>query len=223
MTLFNRPKMFKQNDLIQLISITNINCPISLSNSKEWTINAVNELTGQIEKQVFIKNNPTINYADLVLQPQTLSYGVYKCVYTVTMLCNANFTSSVETFIKIVPSGLVLSTLKLSQPMFGGTIEINRGQNQQVQFDPFLFTYDIDNVAVISTLSFRYACQVIDSNIPQGYQQIPGTDQIIYLSDIKSNSSLSTYNTCFNSTSILIFTLIKSFLKRSIYFNFNLF
>jgi hypothetical protein len=186
-----------------------MNCPISLSNAKEWKIYGVNEFTGQIEKQIFIKNNPTTNYADLVLQPQTLSYGVYKCVFTVTMSNIANFTSSVETFIKIIPSGLVLSTLKLSQPMFGGTIEISRGQNQQIQFDPYLFSYDIDNVAVISTLSFRYACQVIDSNIPQGYPKIPGTNQTIYLSDIKSNSSLSQFNSCINSTSILIFTLIK--------------
>ena len=183
------------------MSVTNINCSISLANLKKWTVYKVNELTGKIQKQIFIKNNPTINYADLILQPQTLSYGVYKCVYTVTMAYNSpNFTNSVETYIKIIPSGLVLSSLKLSQPIYGGTIQITRGQNQTIQFDPFLFTYDIDNVAVITSLTFKYSCQLIQSNLPQGYPVIPGSNQTIYLNDFKLNASLSQLNACFNSS-----------------------
>ena len=99
----------------------------------------MDEITGQIVEQAFVVNNPTINYAMLVLQPQTLSHGLYKIIYTVTME-NVSFTSSAETFIRITPSGLVLSSQKSSQPMYGGTIEITRGQNQKIQFDPYIFT-----------------------------------------------------------------------------------
>jgi hypothetical protein len=107
----------------------------------------------------------------------------------------------IYSFIQIIPSGLVLSTLKLSHPMFGGRIEITRGLYQAIPFDPFLFTYDIDSVAVISTLTFKYACQIIDSNIPSGYPQMPGTNQMVYLDDVKENSSLKYLDHCFNSSS----------------------
>jgi hypothetical protein len=190
------PKKFKSNDLIQLTSEIYISCSSSLLNHKEWTI-----FKGIYpnEQQIFINNNPTMNYADLVLQPQTLSYGVYKIVFTVKM-ANINFTDHALTYIQIIPSGLVLSSLKLSQPMYGGTIEITRGQNQQIQFDPYLFTYDIDNVAVITSLEFKYSCQLIASNFHQGYPLQPGTNKTIYLDDFKANPSLSQLNTCFNST-----------------------
>ena len=186
------PTVFKQNVLIQLISETNVNCSLSLANEKVWT------LYGQNEEQIVLKNNPTINYAELILQPQTLPYGLYRVVYTLTMTAT-NLIDSSETFIQIIPSGLVLSTLKSSQPIYGGTIQVTRGQNQSIPFNPYLFTYDIDNMAVITSLSFKYSCQIIDSNIAQGYP-LNGLNQTIYLDDFKSNASLSNLNTCFKTT-----------------------
>jgi len=162
----------------------------------------LNEMTGLNERQIFINNNPTLNYAELVLQPQTLDYGLYRVVYTLKM-SGANLTSfesQIDTFIQIIPSGLVISALRSSQPMYGGTVEISRGFDQQIQFNPFLHSYDIDSVAVITSLSFKYSCQIIDSNIQNGYPQIPGTNKFIHLDDFKMNSSLSSLNSCFNST-----------------------
>jgi hypothetical protein len=195
-SISSNPTVFKKNDLIQLTGQTTLNCSSSLLIQKEWTIFKVST---QIEQQIFLKDNPTINYADLVLQPQTLSYGLYRIVLAVKMT-NTVFSDSDFTYIRIIPSGLVLSSLKLSQPMFGGTIEITRGQNQQIQFDPFLFTYDIDSEAVITSLTFKYSCQLIESNIPKGYPLMPGTNQTIHLDEFKSNPSLSQLNACFNSS-----------------------
>ena len=123
--------------MIDIVTSTKLLCP-SLSNVKQWTIY---KLTGQNEQEIQIKNNPTLNYAELVLQPQTLDYGLYRFVFTVTMLNTAQ-QGQANAFLQIIPSGLVLSTLKQSQPMFGGRIEIYRGVNQKIDFNPFLFTYD---------------------------------------------------------------------------------
>ena len=192
---FSQPTMKKKNDLIDIVTSTKIKCSPP-SNTKQWSIYRVNKLTGINEEQIQIKNNPTINYAELVLQPQTLSYGLFRFVYTVTMINKGptNVSAKAETFILVIPSGLVLSTLKLIQPTFGGAIEINRGFRQKIQFDPFLFTYDIDSVVVISLLTFKYTCQVIDSNLPRGYPKIK--NQTIYLNEMKVNSSLQTLNKC---------------------------
>ena len=201
---YTNSNRFKQNDLIELTSKITINCLTSLANQKQWSIHQLDQLTGNFLEEVFIANNPTITYACLVLQPKTLSYGLYKIIFTVTME-NVSYTSFAETFIQIIPSGLVLSSLKSSQPMYGGTIEITRGQNQKIEFDPFIFTYDIDNVGVISSLTFKYACQIIDSNVPQGYPQIPGTNQLLYLDDVTNNSSISYLEKCFDSKSKIFF------------------
>ena len=117
--------------------------------------------------QIILKNNPTLNNAELILQPQTLAYGLYRFVYTVSMVTSLMIESqSVDTFIEITRTNdcLIISSLKLNRPMFGTTIEITRGFNQEIQFNPYLFTYDIDNVAVITSLSFKYACQIVEAN-----------------------------------------------------------
>jgi hypothetical protein len=185
----------RQNDLIYISTSITINC-MSLSNVKQWNIY---KIENQNEKLIQIQDNPTINYAELVLQPKTLDYGLYRFVFTVTMV-NTGVSNSIETYIQIIPSGLILSTLKLSQPMYGGRIEISRGLNQKIEFNPFLFTYDIDSVAVITSLTFKYACHIKDSNITNGYPQMAVTNQTVYLDDIKQNSSLKYLDHCFNAS-----------------------
>ncbi len=178
-----------------------------MSNQKKWLIFKVDEITGQDMDQITqsLKNNPTIDYAEFVIQPQTLTYGLYRFVFISSM--NDMTSSQIDTFVKIIPSGLVLSTLSLSQPMFGGTIEITRGWNQTIKFNPFLNTYGIDSVAVITSLSFKYSCQIIDSNVEQGHPQMPGTNKTIYLNEFKSNQNLISFLKCFKSLGIKIFLI----------------
>jgi hypothetical protein len=199
--IYTQPNMKKLNDLIEIISITYIQC--SISYQRHWTIYSVDASTGNNINQIIIKNNPTLNYAELVLQPQSLSYGLYRFVFTVSIK-NLKNSSQVDTFIQIIPSGLVLSSLKLSQPMYGGTIEITRGQYQAIPFHPFLFTYDIDGVALITSLSFKYSCQMIDSGVEKGFPLHPNTNQTLYLDEINSNPALIAYEQCFNSTGLYL-------------------
>jgi hypothetical protein len=203
---FTQPKTQKISDLFSLIGLATINCNASLSNQKQWYIYSVDSNTGIDLQQISLPTNPTMNYAELVLQPQTFLSGLYRFIYTLTMV-NPDGTllsSQIDTFVKIAPSGLVLSTLSLNQPMYGGKIEISRGQAQSIAFNPFLFSYDIDAIAVITSLTFKYACQVIDSNVEKGYPVVPSTSQQIYLTDIKQDPSLINYNSCFNNTLSLI-------------------
>ena len=163
--------MKKISDLFSLIGIATIVCNASLSNQKQWLIYSVDSASGVDLQQITLINNPTINYAELVLQPKSFSTGLYRFVFSLTMTNpdGTTLTSQINTFVNIIPSGLVLSTLSQSQPMYGGSIEISRGQAQSIAFNPFLFSYDIDSIAVMRSLTFKYACEVIDSNIEQGY------------------------------------------------------
>ena len=199
---FIQPLIKKRIELFSLIGKTILNCIDILTNQKEWLIYQVNEQTGFDLTQIKLNNNPTIYYAELVMQPKTLQYGLYRFEYSVKMT-NTNsslFSSQISTYVRIIPSGLALSSLSLSQGMYGGTIEISRGQSQSIDFNPYLNSYDVDSLLVITTLNFKYTCQIIDSNIESGYPKIPGTNTSIYMDDIKLNPSLQAYEICFNST-----------------------
>ena len=203
---FTQPTVKKISDMFSLIGMATIICNASLSNQKQWFIYSVDPSSGSIIQQITLNANPTLNYAELVLQPKTFLTGIYRFEFTFTMinLDGTTLSSQISTYVSIIPSGLVLSTLSLSQPMYGGTIVISRGQAQSISFNPFLFTYDIDSIAIITSLTFKYACEVIDSYIEQGYPVLIGTNQTIYLSDIKKNSTLASYEKCFNGALNLI-------------------
>ena len=102
---FNTAKIFTKNTLITIVSQTQINCLNSLGNLKEWSLFMANNVTGKDEKQIILKTNPTLAYAELVLQPQTLSYGLYRIVFTATTIglnLTNKLSSSIDTFIAIV-------------------------------------------------------------------------------------------------------------------------
>jgi hypothetical protein len=203
---FNDPTVYKRSDLFSLVATMTINCNATLSNVKQWAIFQVNTQTGLDQVQIQLNTNPTINYAELVIQPQTLLVGLYRFVFTFSLTLSTPVSSQIDTYIKIVQSGLVISALSLSQPMFGGSIEITRGSNQTIQFNPFTNSYDIDKKAVITSLKFRYSCQIIDSGVPRGYPQVnDATNQTIFLDDFKANASLIKWLECFNTTGIYCF------------------
>ena len=190
-TYSSEPTIYKRSDLFSLIGLTTLNCNATLSNQKKWLIYL--EKNGEL---ITLNDNPTLNYAELVIQPQTLAYGLYKIVYSVN---NDDSNFEVDTYVQIVPSGLIVSSLSLAQPMYGGIIEIIRGSNQSISFNPFLNTIDLDNICVITTLTFKYSCQSIDSNSPNGYPKSEN-NQTIHLDEFQTNSSLLKYLQCFNST-----------------------
>ena len=54
-------------------------------------------------------------------------------------------------------------------------------------------------ITFLSNLKFKYSCQLIDLNLQQGYPLYPNTNRKIYLNEFKKNSSLQSYEKCFNS------------------------
>jgi hypothetical protein len=186
--LYVAPDLIKRNELFTLLGKTLTTClNKTASTQKMWLIYTANELTGVEMQQIQLKTNPSLTTSQLVIQPQTLSYGLYKIVYALSM---SNRTSKAHTYVRIIPSGLVLSTLKTSKGMYGGTIEITRGWNQTIAFNPFLNTFDIDRVCVITSLSFKYTCRLLHSN---GLSSSTNTSSD-FLSQFNSNE-------CFNKTS----------------------
>ena len=203
--LFYKPVEFKRNELISFVGIVTINCNTSLENTKKWTIFEIDPVTDQSLKEITLPLNPTVDYAELVIQPNTLKYGLYKIVFRVIMgsVKPLVFEDQIETFAKIVPSGVIVSALKLSQLSVSGTLEINKGTSQDIEFDPFLSSYDIDGLADMLHLQYKYYCQVVDSGVARGFPLL-SVDNKIDLAMLKSDASLTLANNankmCFESS-----------------------
>jgi hypothetical protein len=183
-----------------LIGNVIINCNITLSHLKKWVIYKVNEKTGQISKKIKY-THPSISSSELIVNSKSLPYGLYRFDFTVKKDC---LYSEIDTYVKIVPSGLMISSLSQMTGMYGELIQITRGEYQEIKFNPFLHTYDLDNLAVITSLTFKYACQLIDANIEQGYPKlVTQSNELIYLDDFKFNASIDqSILQCFNSTGV---------------------
>lgn len=207
---FYQPVIYSRSDIITLSTQTTINCSMDASNSILWQIFQVDEKTGDQLKQVVIPtNNPTVNYADLVIQPGTLPYGLYKFVFTVTMNYNSMYTNQVESYVKVVPSGLLISAMA-SAPR-GGTYQITRGTNQTILLNPGAYSQDIDGLAALKKLNYSFYCRVIDNNVIKDFVQISSgvyLDLLTIKNNFSSNSFIQSLvnsnnkQSCFDSTSI---------------------
>ena len=60
------------------------------------------------------------------------------------------FVNSVDTFIKIVPSGMAIF------PFSGGIKEVSIGIGQSIDIDPGRYSFDFDGILVGSELTYKY-------------------------------------------------------------------
>jgi hypothetical protein len=219
--LFYSPSVHKKNELFSLIGSTVLACNVSAQNKKEWIVYKIDESTGMAQYSVSLPNNPTTEYAELVVQPNSLSYGLYMFRFRVSML-NANsgvFEGQVESFVRVVPSGIVLSSLESARIPSGGTYELAVGAQQEVRFNPFVFTYDVDAVGRIDLLEFEYYCQVVELGVEVGYPMRSLNEMVDLGSFYDGMFPMRGNLTCFDSAGIWIYF---SFLFYFFYFEFLL-
>ena len=203
LTILNRAPSFfapveqKRTDLFTVLSTTTINCANSLSNTKKWLIYRVDPISGAIGSQVTLVNNPTIDYAEIVIQPNSLTYGLYKFIYQVSMYGGNTgiFVSQIDTFVKIVPTGIAVMSLA------NGVSEISRGLQQEIVLDPTTFSYDMDYLVSPKLLTFKFYCQILDAGFSRGFP-LQGVNKKIDLMMFKNNLTLAMNNatSCFDDS-----------------------
>ena len=172
----------------------------SLSNQKIWSVFAVDRSTGVALYEVDLGTNPSKYCAELVLEPNTLSYGLFKLVFGVKL---ADMSTPIEsfTYVEIVPSGLVLSAFE------NAVNEITFGLNQTIELRPVLYSIDLDALVEMSKLRFYFYCRTVDSaNLLNPFPTSSGV--LADLFGIKSGAisvALSNINACFDSASQFYF------------------
>lgn len=146
--------------------------------------------------QIQIQNNPTLNYDQLVIQPRTLGYNLYKLVFQVSMTYSSIFTSQTYSYFKVQPSGLVI--LGVFGATGGGTYQMAIGLSQMLTLNPQLYSYDLDGIADMTKMNFTFYCQVIDNNVAYGYPQIYYNSDLDLLTIKKNYAQSSEVQNLFN-------------------------
>jgi hypothetical protein len=77
-------------------------------------------VSAEVVEEIELIDNPTVEYAQLVLQPGDLSYGLYRFRLHVEMDIEI-FQTDLDHYVSIVPSGVVVFSLK------GGELAGKRG------------------------------------------------------------------------------------------------
>lgn len=108
---FFTPTQIKKTDMIVVDSTTVLSCSGNLNHVKRWTIYEIDPVTVEVIRLVELIDNPTQDYGQLVIQPGTLEYGLYKFVFSATMDVDI-YRSELEHFVKIVPTGIVIFSMK---------------------------------------------------------------------------------------------------------------
>jgi hypothetical protein len=81
----------------------------------------------------------TMAKSELFVPSRTLSIGVYRLTLMVTRNVSSNVTTSVKSaYVRINPAGIVVNAVAL------GTSMITRGEQQDLQLNPGLYSVDLD-------------------------------------------------------------------------------
>ena len=91
----------------------------------------------------------------LVIQKNTLAYGVYefKFVVAISFANGTRLSNSANTYIRIVPSGLGVFALP------NGISSIVIGSQQSFTLNPAAYSIDIDNVISPAFLKYTFYCR----------------------------------------------------------------
>ena len=178
--------------MFSLTTISYFGCNLTYTQTNQWILNRID-----IVQTIDLKTNPTSTSSELVIPANSLVYGTYEFIFQVnlivpSMTSGGTFTSTISTYIQIIPTGLAVFALE------NGISNILIGYGQSQILNPIAYSFDFDNIATISSLAFKYYCVTLFSS-----SSTPKSSSID-LATYKNNPSLAMYSnqTCFSSNGI---------------------
>jgi len=187
------PLVIYRSKQLTLNTATLFSCNLTKVTQYEWFLFLNDSLVNTIN------NNPTIYSSTLVLQSNTLDYGVYefKFIVKITMTNDGSvFSNDISTYVQVIPTGLVVNALQ------NGLQSMLIGSNQTLTFNPAMYSFDMDNFISPQLLEFKFFCQKVNTsamiigNI--------GNSQIDLYQYKMNNSLMGMFSnlTCFDSNGI---------------------
>ena len=186
------PNQIYRSSLFSLSTSTYFACNSSYSRKYSWKLTLLDTLNA-----IDLKTNPSSSSSELVIQGNTLAYGLYefKIQVDITMSDGSILSNSAATYIQIIPTGLAVFALQ------NGISNILVGSQQVFILDPATYSIDFDNLVLPSSLTYKFYCTTINLNTTLTTNKIN-----IDLLTFQQNSSLlmDSNRTCFASNGIFL-------------------
>jgi len=205
------PQVILRSKLISLNTACYFMCNLSYTITYRWKLTYINSTSN---KDIDLSSNPTWQSTILVIQANTLVYGLYSFNFQTNVSISSNnvlLTNNITTYVQIVSTGLAVYGLQ------NGINGLSIGTQQTLNLNPALYSFDMDNLIQPSSLQFKFFCYTITA----GSNIAVNTSQSIDLLTYKNNSQLqiNRNTTCFSSSGNLFYSFfLKSKYRFYIFF-----
>ncbi|CAF1033074.1 unnamed protein product, partial [Brachionus calyciflorus] len=154
------PKDLLRNQQINVSAIIKSECINNYTLTYQWRILKLNSSGNDTEIQ--IPYNPSLKSLNLKIPKDTLFYGIYKLRLEANLTVDTGyiknitnvFSNEIDALVRILPSGMDIFSLE----NYLDSIKI--GQNQSLEFQPALYSYDYDQIAKYDSVKFNFYCYV---------------------------------------------------------------
>ncbi|CAF1088571.1 unnamed protein product, partial [Brachionus calyciflorus] len=154
------PKDILRNQEISVSAIIKPECINNYTLTYRWRILKQNTYGNDTEIQ--IPPNPSLETLNLKIPKDTLFYGIYKLRLEANLTVDTGyiknltnvFSNEIDAFVRILPSGIDIFSLENYLDF------IKIGQNQSLEFQPALYSYDYDQIAKYDSVKFNFYCYV---------------------------------------------------------------
>jgi hypothetical protein len=193
---FLSPIAIMRSKMFSVVSLTELNCNVTLKNTKKWLVHEINPNTAAIKNLIDLADIISAFSAEIFIPSNFLNYGTYRFIYQVSMDGEANeFFETVDTFIQIVPTGIAIF------PFSGGIKEITIGMGQSIDLDPGRYSYDLDDLIRGTQLTYRFYCRLIIDGLSESFP-IAYFNNLADLQQIKDGGNLPIQTKmCFKNSS----------------------
>ena len=136
------PKRILRSSLFSLKSVTYFYCNVT-SYNMFYTWSLLNNSTD------ILSMNPTKYSSELVIQSNQLEYGLYEFKLQVQISSNG-IVRATSKFVEIIPTDIAVYGL------FNGVLGIVIGSRQFLTLDPVLFSTNLDEIGMTSSMNFTF-------------------------------------------------------------------
>ncbi|CAF0899284.1 unnamed protein product, partial [Brachionus calyciflorus] len=192
------PKDINRNQEIKITAIINENCIHKYTITFQWKILKLTSNGNYSEIQSPLNLN--LETLNLKIPKDTLFYGIYKLRLEANLTVdtgyikniNNSILSQIDANVRILPSGIDIFSLE----NYLDSIKI--GQNQSLEFQPALYSYDYDQIAKFDSVKFNFYCFLRNKSENLTFLEI---NKFPLTHDLYSYSSrLTLSNECFTET-----------------------
>jgi hypothetical protein len=164
-----------------------------------WTLNQI--ISTVNKSNIDLTQNPTSCLSELIIQANTLMYGLYEFNLEVNLVtsdksASASSSSYIKTYIQIIPTGIVVNAIE------NGISSILIGSQQNLTLNPSKYSFDLDNLILPSQiLQFKFYCTTVLISSSFNQSLIQSQEDLLKIKTSGISSSLSRNRTCFDSIS----------------------